>query len=81
MRIRKGAEMFEFYTTKPWDFETTNVELIRDKLTEAERKTYVLKPDKINVKEYLFDCMMACRRNYLKETDDMLPAARRNMKM
>ncbi|CAG9854648.1 unnamed protein product [Phyllotreta striolata] len=81
MRIRKGGDMFEYFTTKNWSFETTNLETVREKLTDHERKSYMVKVEKIDMKKYLTQCMLACRRNYLKETDDTLPAAKRNMKI
>ncbi|CAH1959215.1 unnamed protein product [Acanthoscelides obtectus] len=81
MRIKKGAEMFEFYTTKAWDFDTKNVECIRTKLNKTEKQLYQLEADNFEVKDYLTDAILYCRRHIFKETDDMLPAARRNMKI
>lgn len=81
MRIRKGAEMFEYYTTKVWSFETKNIEMMRRKLNDREKKIYQIERDVIDVKDYLTKCILCVRRNILKETDDMLPAAHRNMKM
>ncbi|VEN49492.1 unnamed protein product [Callosobruchus maculatus] len=81
MRIKKGAEMFEFYTTKAWDFDTKNVEYVRSKLNSKEKQLYQLEADNFDVKDYLANGILYCRRHILKETDDMLPAARRNMKI
>ncbi|KAJ8954243.1 hypothetical protein NQ318_005839 [Aromia moschata] len=81
MRIRKGSEMFEYYTVKEWNFSTKNIEAIRSKLNERENEIYVVQSDVIDVEKYLTDCILVVRRSILKETDDMLPAARRNMKI
>ncbi|XP_056632464.1 putative fatty acyl-CoA reductase CG5065 [Diorhabda sublineata] len=81
MRILKGTEMFEFYTTRAWDFETENTLKIRELLNERELGNYVLKAGSINIRDYLIKCMLSCRRHILKETDDMIPAAKRNMKI
>ncbi|XP_028141886.1 putative fatty acyl-CoA reductase CG5065 [Diabrotica virgifera virgifera] len=81
MRINKGTEMFEFYTTRAWDFETKTIFAIREALNERELKTYFVKADNINLKKYFIEALLATRRNILKETDDMIPAAKRNMKI
>nr|CAI5862009.1 unnamed protein product [Callosobruchus analis] len=81
MRIKKGAEMFEFYTTKAWHFDTKNVEYVRSKLNSKEKQLYQLEAENFDVKDYLASSILYCRRHILKETDDMLPAARRNMKI
>ncbi|KAG5864260.1 hypothetical protein JTB14_018014 [Gonioctena quinquepunctata] len=81
MRIRKGGDMFEFYTNKAWNIDTKNVEYIRTKLNSVEKKKYILQSDKIDIEGYLTECILGARRHILKETDAMLPAARRNMKI
>ncbi|KAJ8916682.1 hypothetical protein NQ315_000327, partial [Exocentrus adspersus] len=81
MRVHKGQVMFEYYTDKAWNFETKNIETIRRKLNAREKKIYEVERDVIDVKDYLAKCILSVRRNILKETDDMLPAARRNMKI
>lgn len=81
MRIMKGTEMIEYYTTKAWDFDTSNLLLVRNKLNALEKETYILQSDNIDLDDYLEKAMLFARRYILKETDDRLPAARRNMKM
>lgn len=73
--------MIEYYTTKAWDFDTSNLILLRKKLNDKERQTYILHSDNIDLDDYLEKAALFARRHILKETDDMLPAARRNMKM
>lgn len=80
-RILKGMEMFEFYTVKAWDFDTSNVLTLREKLNEKEKGTYLLQSDEIDLEGYLEQSVLAARRNILKETDDMLPRAKRILKM
>ncbi|KAJ8972158.1 hypothetical protein NQ314_000384, partial [Rhamnusium bicolor] len=80
MRIHKGMEMFEYYTVKSWNFNTENIETLRKKLNSREKKNYMLESEGIDIEEYMTDCILYIRRNILKETDDMLPAAHRNMK-
>lgn len=73
--------MIEYYTTKAWDFDTTNLTLVRKKLSDKEKQTYILYSENIDLDDYLEKAALFARRYILKEPDDMLPAARRNMKM
>lgn len=73
--------MFEFYTVKAWDFDTKNLLDIRRELNEREKKNYVLGSKHINIEDYLEQCILAARRYILNEPDELLPRARRTMKM
>lgn len=66
---------------KAWDFDTTNLLTIRKTLNDKENEIYVLNADNIDIEKYLEHCMIATRRNILKEPDEWLPRARRTMKM
>lgn len=74
-------DMFKFYTTKAWNFDTKNLLSLRSTLNEAEKKIYILESDNIDIEHYLEQGILAARRHILKETDDMLPRAKRTMKM
>ncbi|KAH0807838.1 hypothetical protein GEV33_014942 [Tenebrio molitor] len=80
-RIQKGSEVFEYYTTKAWNFSNLKIEDIRGRMNETEKKIYTIDGEGLDVKEYLKGCMLCVRRNNLKEFDDTLPAARRHMKI
>jgi fatty acyl-CoA reductase len=73
--------VFEYYTTKAWNFSNLKIEDIRGRMNETEKKIYTIDGEGLDVKEYLKGCMLCVRRNNLKEFDDTLPAARRHMKM
>lgn len=73
--------MFEFYTNKAWDFDTTNLLNIRKHLNKKEKGIYILQSDNIDIESYMTHSILAARRNILKETDDMLPRAKRTIKM
>ncbi|XP_060532694.1 putative fatty acyl-CoA reductase CG5065 isoform X1 [Cylas formicarius] len=80
-RLFKGQEMFEYYTTKAWDFNLEYFLSLRKKLTAEEKAVYKVEADGVDLKAYLRDCVMYSRRHIFHETDDMLPAAKRNMKI
>ncbi|XP_072376256.1 putative fatty acyl-CoA reductase CG5065 [Diabrotica undecimpunctata] len=80
-RILKGMEMYEFYITRKWNFETTSLEQIRTGLNVTEKENYQVQSDEKDVRKFLRDCMFYLRRHFFNETDDMLPAAKRNMKI
>lgn len=80
-RIEKGSEMFEYYTGRAWNFSNDQMKAARDKLNQKERKIYKMDGEGLDLLDFLTDCIHTVRVNNLKETDDMLPAARRNMKI
>ncbi|XP_076256452.1 putative fatty acyl-CoA reductase CG5065 [Rhynchophorus ferrugineus] len=80
-KLHKGQEMFEFYTTKAWNFKTDFVLSVRRRMNSKEKSNYKVDAEGIDIPKYLEKCMLYSRREIFKETDDMLPAAKRNMKI
>ncbi|CAG9767736.1 unnamed protein product [Ceutorhynchus assimilis] len=80
-RLIKGQELFEYYTTKEWTFDMTYFMNLRPKMNEIEKSIYQVQADNVNITNYLQDCLLYARRNIFNETDDMIPAAKRNMKI
>lgn len=80
-RLHKGQEMFEYYTTRAWYFKTDYLVHMRKKLNSIEKKLYKVDAEGLVIKDYLEKCMLYARRHMFKETDDMIPTAKRNMKI
>ncbi|XP_044763439.1 putative fatty acyl-CoA reductase CG5065 [Coccinella septempunctata] len=80
-RIEKGQEMFEYYTSRAWNFTNDKMKIARDLMNKRERSTYILDGEGLDLMDYFEQCIHTVRLTILKETDDMLPAARRNMKI
>ncbi|RZC32001.1 NAD binding 4, Epimerase, Sterile and/or 3Beta HSD domain containing protein [Asbolus verrucosus] len=80
-RIQKGSELFEYYTTKNWNFSNSKTAEVAEKMNAKEREIYKIAGEGFDLKEYLRTCMICSRRNILKEPDSTLPAARRHMTM
>lgn len=80
-RIQKGGKIYEFYTTKNWQFDNKYALICRKQLNDCEKLIYKIDGDGFEMREYFTHCIRAVRRNILKESDDMLPAAKRNLKM
>ncbi|XP_050316024.1 fatty acyl-CoA reductase 1-like [Anthonomus grandis grandis] len=80
-RLLKGQDMFQYYTMKVWDFNTEYFLNMRRKLNEVEKKIFKVEAENVNIKEYLADCILYARRHIFHETDDRLPAAKRNLKL
>ncbi|CAH0548946.1 unnamed protein product [Brassicogethes aeneus] len=79
-RIQNAGAMFEFYTTQNWDFKDSAA-ILRSGMSELEKKRYKMDPEGFSVRTYLRDCMLCVRRVNLKESDDMLPRAKRTMRI
>lgn len=73
--------MFEYYTTKAWNFSNEKMLNVGTKMNAKEKSYYRIDGEGLDVKAYFIDCIMGVRRNNLKETDDMIPAAKRHLKM
>ncbi|KAK9875977.1 hypothetical protein WA026_011078 [Henosepilachna vigintioctopunctata] len=80
-RIEKGGDMFEYYTAKAWNFTNDKSKVARELMNKHERQIYVMDGEGLELKDYFENCIHTVRKTILKETDDMLPAARRNMKI
>ncbi|CAG9767737.1 unnamed protein product [Ceutorhynchus assimilis] len=80
-RLLKGQEMFEYYTTKAWKIDMKYFMSLRRRMNEIEKKNYQVEAENVNIANYLKDCLMYARRHIFNETDDMIPAAKRNMKI
>jgi len=80
-RILKGFDVFEYYANNQWDFNNEYGLRARHRLNAKEAQIYCLTGDGINYHDYFTDCVLAARRYILKETDDTIPAAKRQMKI
>jgi hypothetical protein len=45
--------VFEYYTTKAWNFSNLKIEDIRGRMNETEKKIYTIDGEGLDVKEYL----------------------------
>ncbi|KAL1489347.1 hypothetical protein ABEB36_014260 [Hypothenemus hampei] len=80
-RLLKGQEMFDYFTTHRWIVNVKYALKLRTYLNEVERKQYNLDARNVNIGKYMEDCVLYARRHIFHETDDRLPAARRNIKI
>lgn len=78
-RIAKGMEVLQYYATNQWDFSNAHAIIIRSKMTEYELTKYKVDAKNVDIYKYFENCILGGRRYLLKQTDDMLPSARRMM--
>jgi fatty acyl-CoA reductase len=78
-RIAKGMEVLEYYANNQWDFDNKHAIIIRARMNETELKKYKVDAKGIDIYKYFEHCILGARRYLLKQTDDMLPSARRMM--
>ncbi|XP_063924739.1 putative fatty acyl-CoA reductase CG5065 [Zophobas morio] len=78
-RILKGYDVFEYYTTKQWDFNNDVSMEARKLLTQRERELYKVDGDGIQYEQYFYDTVHAARLYLLNEPDETIPAAKRHM--
>ncbi|XP_033326343.2 putative fatty acyl-CoA reductase CG5065 [Megalopta genalis] len=80
-RIQKGFEVFEYYANHQWDFDNSNLYVIRDRLNQTEYRKYQLHGDDMDIDEYFEACIRAARVFILNEPPETLPAARRHLRI
>lgn len=73
--------MLEYFTTKEWEFTNDKSYEMGQYLNDKEKEIYKIDGEGIELKKYFVNCILGLRRNNLKESDDMLPAAKRHLKM
>jgi alcohol-forming fatty acyl-CoA reductase len=74
-------EVLEYYANNQWDFDNKHAIVIRARMNETELAKYKVDAKGVDIYQYFENCILGGRRYLLKQTDDMLPAARRMMKV
>ncbi|XP_046742933.1 fatty acyl-CoA reductase 1-like isoform X2 [Diprion similis] len=78
-KIRVVTESFEFFTTHEWEFESTNVKLLRDRMSPEDRETFNIDISKIEWRKFIYNYYMGIRRNIMREEDSTLEHGRKMM--
>lgn len=78
-RIAKGMEVLQYYANNQWDFDNKHAIIFRSRMNEFELKKFKIDAKNVDIYKYFENCILGGRRYLLKQTDDMLPSARRMM--
>lgn len=74
-------EVLEYYANNQWDFDNKQGNIIRAKLNKIEKTNYKCDAEGVDIFKYFENCILGARRYLLKQPDDLLPSARRMMKL
>jgi alcohol-forming fatty acyl-CoA reductase len=74
-------EVLQYYANNQWDFDNKHAIIIRARMTEDELKKFKVDAKGVDIYKYFENCILGGRRYLLKQSDDMLPSARRMMKV
>ncbi|XP_044762651.1 putative fatty acyl-CoA reductase CG5065 [Coccinella septempunctata] len=78
-RIKKGLEVLQYYTTRPWLFRNEKMRALNVSLNETDREMfYVVGPDDYD--QYILDYILGARRFCLHEEPDTIPHAKKVLK-
>lgn len=82
-RIKKGFDIFEYYTKNSWSFKNDNLHALRELLNEKEKIRYPIGmfTDIEEATAYFEMCAHGARQYLLGETPDTFKAAKRHMHM
>lgn len=72
-------EVLQYYANNQWDFDNKHAIIIRARMNEFELTKFKVDAKNVDIYKYFENCILGGRRYLLKQTDDMLPAARRMM--
>lgn len=72
-------EVLQYYANNQWDFDNKHAIIIRARMTEYELTKYKVDAKNVDIYKYFENCILGGRRYLLKQTDDMIPAAKRMM--
>ncbi|XP_045467137.1 putative fatty acyl-CoA reductase CG5065 [Harmonia axyridis] len=78
-RIKKGLEVLQYYTTRPWLFHNERMKAVSNSLNETDQKIfYTSGPTDYN--EYILNYILGARRYCLHEEPDTIPYAKKVLK-
>lgn len=80
-KLAKGNEVIAYYANNNWDFDKTNADLVRSKLTKFEKEIFKCDASGVDIEKYFEDCFLGARRYLLHEKDETLPRSRKLIKM
>ncbi|XP_046616988.1 fatty acyl-CoA reductase 1-like [Neodiprion virginianus] len=76
-KIHDVSESLEFFTTHEWEFESTNIKLLRDRMSHVDRETFNIDMSKIEWRKYIYNYFMGIRRYIWCEKDSTLEHGRK----
>lgn len=76
-RMHHANEMFDYFCSNQWNFDTFNVRKLRELQTQGDQSTFNCDVRAINWKSYAEVGWLGCRRFILKEDDDSIDYAKR----
>lgn len=76
-KIHDGLEVLQYFTTHKWDFKNERFLNVRDSMSPADKKTFLIDFFIIDELEYLKLCFLGARQYCVKEPLENLPRARR----
>lgn len=74
-------DVLEYYANNQWDFDNKHANIIRGRLNELELKKYKVDAKGVDIYKYFEHCILGARRYLLKQGDELLPSAKRMMKV
>ncbi|XP_066995732.2 putative fatty acyl-CoA reductase CG5065 isoform X2 [Anabrus simplex] len=80
-RISIGLEVLQYFTMRPWYFDTTEAQRVGTRMTSKELEKFYIANVEYNVNDYMRDCILGARQYVVKEPLSSIPRARITLKM
>lgn len=79
-RLRKAVASLDFFTSREWNFSTTNMYMLLSKMSEEDRKVFNFDPKCVDWRSYMEYYCLGTKRFVLKEEIEELPRARKTLR-
>lgn len=76
-----GMNMLQYFTTRKWDFRSDKGKRIQGLVSKVESEIFRTELEKVDIKNFLKDCILGGRQFCLKEPLSTLPKARAQLKV
>lgn len=78
-KLQKAATCLEYFTTREWEFDDSNVKDLSQTLSEADRIEFQFDVAKIDWNQFLENYVLGIRRFIFKEDTSSIPKARKQI--
>lgn len=80
-RISDGLEVLQYFTTREWVFHNTNLLIMWGEMSPKDKEIFPMDFLKIEVDNYMLNCILGARQYCMKEKLSTIPKARRHQAM
>jgi fatty acyl-CoA reductase len=78
-RVSQGLKVFQYYTTRKWNFKNANMLELHQGLSEKDKELFNFDLSVVNYEDYIENYVLGIRHYLFKEKPETLPKARKTL--